>query len=56
MTDLVNSLTGTRIWNVPTCGIAIVGFDLDSWADVCDTDGELLGYDFPKGPGRFTDQ
>ena len=31
LTDLVNSLADTRIWNVPTCGIAIIGFDMESW-------------------------
>jgi len=53
MTDLVNRLANTNMFNMPTCAVAIIGFDMASWADVYSTDGVLLGYDYPKGPGSF---
>ena len=54
MTHLVNRLANTNIYNMPTCAIAIIGFDMESWADLYSTDGVLLGYDYPKGAGSFT--
>lgn len=54
MTYLVNRLGNTNVINMPTCAIAIIGFDMASWADLYSTDGVLLGYDYPKGSGSFT--
>jgi len=54
VTSLTNQLAGTRIWNMPTCAIAIIGFNIDSWDEVPSAGGELLGYDTPKGTGSFT--
>ena len=51
----MNRLSGERVYNMPTCAIAIIGFDTDSWGEVRATGGELLGYDYPKGSGRFKD-
>lgn len=55
MTWFMNYLGDTSVANMPTCAIAIIGFQVDSWADVLSTRGTLLGYDFPKGTGDFTD-
>jgi phosphohistidine phosphatase len=54
MTDLMTTLSNTHLYNMPTCAIAIIGFDMASWGDLSATDGVLLGYDTPKGPGSFT--
>jgi phosphohistidine phosphatase len=54
MTNLMNTLGNTHVYNMPTCAIAVIGFDMPSWADLRKTDGELLGYDYPKGSGSFT--
>ena len=54
MTRLLNSLGNTYVANMPTCAIAVIGFDIASWADLYSAEGELLGYDFPKGSGSFT--
>jgi phosphohistidine phosphatase len=54
MTYLLNQLVKTSVYNMPTCAIAIIGFDMASWADLYSTDGVLLGYDYPKGSGSFT--
>ena len=48
MTYLMNRLANRDIFNMPTCAIAIISFDMLSWADVYSTDGMLLDYDYPK--------
>jgi phosphohistidine phosphatase len=48
MTDLVNYLAHTDIENVPTCGVAEIHFNADSWADVVGGGGELADFDYPK--------
>lgn len=54
MTFLMERLGNTNVFNMPTCAIAIIGFDMASWADLDSTDGMLLGYDYPKGSGIFS--
>ncbi|HKJ16078.1 MAG TPA: histidine phosphatase family protein [Xanthomonadales bacterium] len=54
MTDMMNRLSGARVYNMPTCAIAIIGFDMPSWDMVRTSEGTLLGYDYPKGSGRFS--
>lgn len=52
LTDFVNLLmhedTGYFIANVPTCGIAALSFDVDSWKDVDWKKGKVLFFDYPK--------
>ncbi len=48
MTRLLNQLTGADVWNMPTCAIAVIGFDMESWGLVDSTDGSLLDYQTPK--------
>lgn len=55
MTGLMNDLADTSVYNMPTCAVAVIGFDMNSWADLHSTDGDLLGYDYPKGSGSFTE-
>ena len=55
MTDFLNMLCSTSVINMVTCAIAVVGFDITSWGDLALAEGELLGYDYPKGPGDFTE-
>lgn len=47
-TLLVNSLAQCDIANVPTCGLAVLSFDMDSWNDIDRVSGELLDFDYPK--------
>ena len=47
-TSLVTYFSGERIGNLPTCGIAIIKFDLSSWSQIHDVNGELEVFDFPK--------
>lgn len=47
-TDLVNTLGHCNIDNIPTCGMAVLTFSVDSWKDVKNGKGELLDFDYPK--------
>lgn len=48
MTDLVNDLANTNIDNVPTCGIAEITFDIESWNEVYEGLGTMKLFDYPK--------
>ena len=48
MTYHMNNLANTSVDNMPTCALAVIGFEIPSWADLYSTGGELLEYDFPK--------
>lgn len=48
LTELLELLAQAGISNIPTCGIATLGFRVDHWRDVTAGEGELLAYDFPK--------
>ncbi len=48
LTEVVNLLAGSAIENVPTCGVAVVSFDIKSWAGVRSQSAELLDLDYPK--------
>ena len=47
-TVLVNQLAGVSIENVPTCGVAVLVFETDNWADVGNGTAKLLEFDYPK--------
>jgi phosphohistidine phosphatase len=53
MTHLMNNLAGSDVDNMPTCAVAVIGFDMASWAELDSVDGYLIGYDYPKGSGTF---
>ncbi len=48
ITGLVHFLTGERIANVPTCGVAIIDFDLIQWEEIDKGAGQLVDFDYPK--------
>lgn len=48
MTQLLNALTRADVWNMPTCAVAIIRFDMPSWGLVDSTAGELVDYQTPK--------
>jgi phosphohistidine phosphatase len=48
MTRLLNQLTGSDVWNMPTSAVAVIGFDMESWGLVDATEGMLLAYQTPK--------
>jgi len=49
-TDCVNLLTGEGYYNIPTCGIAAITFDTNSWKGIDRGKGSLEFYDYPKKP------
>lgn len=48
MTRLLNQLSGSDIWNMPTCAIGILRFDMESWGLAGVTRAKLVGYQTPK--------
>lgn len=48
LTDLTNQLSGSDIYNIPTCGIAEIDFDISSWSFLENQKGNLVSFDFPK--------
>lgn len=47
-TTLTNELSGSDIYNIPTCGIAEIDFDIESWEDLNKKCGVLRSFDYPK--------
>lgn len=47
-TDLINTLGGSDIDNVPTCGMAVLTFPIKAWSKIGQVQGELLDFDYPK--------
>lgn len=48
LTDLANQLCSTRIDNLPTTGIFVVQFNVKTWAEIKNTTGDFLFFDYPK--------
>lgn len=48
LTDLTNHLSGSDIYNIPTCGIAEIDFDILSWSNLTGGLGNLVSFDYPK--------
>jgi phosphohistidine phosphatase len=47
-TGMVGTLTNTFIENMPTAGIALIRFDIQSWKQVSKHTGTLEWFDYPK--------
>lgn len=48
LTGLCNYLSGENIENLPTCAVAGISFELDSWAAVWRNSGRLTRYEYPR--------
>lgn len=48
ITGLCNYLTGENIENLPTCAVAGIAFELESWAAVWRNSGRLVRYEYPR--------
>jgi phosphohistidine phosphatase len=48
ITEFVNSLTNTRIDNMPTCGIFAVKAGIKSWKDFSAAEKDFWFFDYPK--------
>ncbi|GAV20046.1 phosphohistidine phosphatase [Mariprofundus micogutta] len=47
ITELTNRLAKTWINNIPTCGVAVLQFQIEQWQNI-DNHAELLDFDYPK--------
>ena len=47
-TETANLLTGSNIYNIPTCGIVGIKFVLSIWQEVGPGSGELILFEYPK--------
>ncbi len=52
LTDLVNHLAGTDIFNIPTCGTVEIDFNVTDWEQVGKAKGKLVFFDYPKSLGE----
>jgi phosphohistidine phosphatase len=48
ITDFANSLTNTKIDNMPTCSVFVVKLKTKNWADLRTAEKEFLFFDYPK--------
>ena len=48
LTDLTNYLSGSDIYNIPTCGVAEMEFDVSSWDKIGKKSASLISFDYPK--------
>ncbi len=48
ITDLAVYLTDADLFNIPTCGMALIEFPFDNWKMVSKHSGDLLAYDYPR--------
>lgn len=48
LTDLANKLSGSDIYNIPTCGIVELEFNVDAWDKIGKGIGKLVSFDYPK--------
>ena len=47
-TWLANYLANEAIENIPTCGIAAIEFQVNTWAEIAGGTGDLLFFEYPK--------
>ena len=47
-THLVNDLGNVPIDNMPTCGMAVLTFNVEAWKDIGYGKGKLVDFDYPK--------
>jgi len=48
LTDLINDLCDADLWNLPTCSVFGIAFDISSWSEILQASGRQFHYDFPK--------
>ena len=48
LTTFTNKLSGSDIYNIPTCGIAEIQFEISSWEEIVSGKGILKSFDYPK--------
>ena len=47
-TSLAHYLTNYEVDNIPTCGIFVIEFNVNSWQEVSQGKGKFISFDYPK--------
>jgi phosphohistidine phosphatase len=47
-TDFANYLSDAKIYNMPTSGVVMIKFDVDSWQEISHHSGTMVLFEFPK--------
>lgn len=47
-TSLIAALSSFNLYNLPTCGVCGIRFEINSWAEIQSAQGEKFYYDYPK--------
>ena len=50
ITEFVNTLSGVRIDDMPTCGVYAVRIDTSTWSNFRNAETKFLFFDYPKNP------
>jgi phosphohistidine phosphatase len=48
MTDLVNMLSDLDLYNLPTAGVVVLQYEVETWSDISQVDPAQVMIDFPK--------
>ncbi|MBO3699037.1 histidine phosphatase family protein [Roseivirga sp. E12] len=48
LTSLIGDLSDFNLYNLPTCAACGIAFNIGSWQQILNTQGEKFYYDFPK--------
>ncbi len=48
LTNLINLITNTDLYNLPTTGLALIEFDCYDWRNISKQNSKLVGLKFPK--------
>ena len=48
ISELAMALTGRDMGSMPTCAVAEIRIDINSWAEIEESAGELISYEYPK--------
>jgi len=48
ITEFANTMAGTDIENIPTCGLVELTLPIDNWSDVELASATLVNFDYPK--------
>lgn len=48
MTSFASLLSQQYIDNIPTCGVAVIDFEIDSWSQIKNTSGKMMYFEYPE--------
>lgn len=48
LTQLINKLSGENLFNLPTCAISGIQFEVDDWKEISAGLGRQFAYEYPK--------